>query len=130
MLFYQENPGYGINVNELIKNTNNSYVTFVDLYTEVLGKVDTSMNRALNEYGTEPEYVYMTYVKGLLLFDNLCELIGKNVFMDGLKEYYKTYALKNANPDCFISVMEKVSKKELKNYINSWLEGKVVIVAI
>lgn len=130
VLFYQENPGYGINVNELIKNTNNSYVTFVDLYTEVLGKVDTSMNRALNEYGTEPEYVYMTYVKGLLLFDNLCELIGKNVFMDGLKEYYKTYALKNANPDCFINIMEKVSKKELKNYINSWLEGKVVIVAI
>ncbi len=130
LMFYQENPDYGINTNELIKNTNNSYVTFVDLYTEVLGKLDTSMNRALNEYGTEPEYVYATYVRGMLFFDNLCEVIGRNVFIDGLKEYYKTYALKNTNPDCFIAIMEKVSNKELKNYINSWLDGKVVIIPI
>ena len=128
-LFYEENPDYGIDFNELIKNTNNSYVTFVDLYTEVLGNLDTSMNRHIDEYNTEPEYVYMTYVKGLLLFDNLREVIGRNNFIDGLKLYYKTNAFNNVTPDHFVSAMENVSKRELKSYINSWLEGKVVIVS-
>lgn len=130
VLFYEENPDYGVNTSDLIKNTNNSYVTFVDLYKEVLGKVDTSMNRALNEYDTEPEYVYMTYVKGMLLFDNLCELVGKNNFLNGLKEYYKSNALQNVTPSHFVAAMEKVCGMELKSYINSWVEGKVVIVAI
>ena len=128
-LFYEANPEYGIDYNELIKSTNNSYVTFVDLYTEILGKLDTSMNRYVDGYSTEPEYVYMTYVKGMLLFDNLREVVGKNNFMDGLKLYYSSNAFKNVNPDNFILAMEKASKRELKSYINSWLEGKFVIVS-
>lgn len=127
-LFYEANPDYGVDKDELIKNTNNSYVTFVELYKDVLGNVDTSMNRSLNEYNTEPEYVYMTYVKGMLLFDNLRELIGKNKFLDGLKEYYKTYAFTNVTPEHFIGVFEKVTNRELKSYVNTWIEGKVVII--
>ncbi len=129
-LFYEENPNYGVNVEELIKNTNNSYVTFVDLYTDVLGKVDTSMNRKLNEYNTEPEYVYMTYVKGMLLFDNIRTLVGKEKFIDALQAYYSTYALNNVTPSDFVSVLEKTCGRELKSYINTWVEGKVVIIAM
>ena len=128
-LFYEENPDYGIDYNELIKSTNNSYVTFVDLYTEILGKLDTSMNRHIDQYGTEPEYVYMTYVKGMLLFDNLREVVGKNNFLNGLKAYYSENAFNNVNPDNFIAAMEKTCKRELRNYINSWIEGKFVIVS-
>lgn len=128
-LFYEENPDYGIDYNELIKSTNNSYVTFVDLYTEILGKLDTSMNRYVDGYSTEPEYVYMTYVKGMLLFDNLREVIGKNKFIEGLQLYYSENAFTNVNPDNFIAAMEKASKRELRSYINSWIEGKFVIVS-
>lgn len=128
-LFYEENPDYGIDYSELIKSTNNSYVTFVDLYTEILGKLDTSMNRYVDAYSTEPEYVYMTYVKGMLLFDNLREVIGKNNFMEGLQMYYSDNAFTNVNPDNFIAAMEKASKRELKSYINSWVDGKFVIVS-
>lgn len=129
-LFYEENPSYGVDVKELIKNTNNSYVTFVDLYTDVLGKVDTSMNRSLDEYNTEPEYVYMTYVKGMLLFDNLCTLVGRDKFIDSLQAYYSTYALQNVTPENFVQIMEKVCGRELESYINTWVEGKVVIIAM
>lgn len=130
VLFYEENPAYGVNTEELVKNTNNSYVTFVDLYTDVLGKVDTSMNRKLDEYNTEPEYVYMTYVKGMLLFDNLCALIGRDVFLSGLQTYYSTYALGNVTPADFVAIMEKSSGRDLDSYINTWVEGKVVIIAM
>lgn len=128
-LFYEENPDYGVDKDQLIKNTNNSYVTFVELYKDVLGSVDTSMNRSLNEYNTEPEYVYMTYVKGMLFFDNLRELVGKNKFLEGLQTYYSNYAFSNVTPEHFIGVFEKVCNKELRSYINSWIDGKVVIIA-
>lgn len=128
-LFYEENQDYGVDKDQLIKNTNNSYVTFVELYKDVLGSVDTSMNRSLNEYNTEPEYVYMTYVKGMLFFDNLRELVGKNKFLEGLQTYYSTYAFSNVTPEHFIGVFEKVCNKELRSYINSWIDGKVVIIA-
>lgn len=130
LLFYEENPDYGVNTEELIKSTNNSYVTFVDLYEDILGNVDTSMNRKLNEFGTEPEYVYMTYVKGMLFFDNLRGVVGKNKFLTSLQTYYKTYALKNVTPDHLIGIFEKVCKTELKSFISSWVEGKVVIIGM
>ena len=128
VLFYQENLDYGINAEDIIKNSNNSYVTFIDLYEEVLGTVDTSMTRSLNEYSTEPEYVYITYVKGLLLFDNLCELVGRNKFVESLQQYYLNNAFKNVTPLTFIKNLEKVCNRELESYINTWLNGKVVIV--
>ena len=127
-LFYEENPDYGVNYDELIKNTNNSYATFVDLYSEVLGDLDTSMNRHVDQYNTEPEYVYMTYVKGMLLFDNLRQVIGRNNFLSGLKLYYETNAFNNVTPDHFVAAMEKASKRELKSFVNAWVEGKVLIV--
>lgn len=130
VLFYDENPDYGVNTEELIKNTNNSYVTFIELYKDVLGSVDTTMNRPLNKYGTEPEYVYMTYVKGMLLFDNLCDVVGKNEFVNALKYYYKTYSFSNVTPEHLIGAFEKTCGTELKSYINSWVEGKVVILAM
>ncbi len=128
-LFYEENPDYGIDYNELVKTTTNSYVTFVDLYSEVLGNLDTSMTRHVNQYDTEPEYVYMTYVKGMLLFDNLRGVIGKNKLIQGLQHYYKTNAFKNVNHDYLIDSMEKASRTELGNYFKTWLEGKVIILS-
>ncbi len=129
-LFYLENPSYNVDYAELIKNTNNNYVTFVELYTDVLGKVDTSMNRKLNEYNTEPEYVYMAYVKGMLLFDNLYTLVGRDDFILTLQNYYSTYALQNVTPAEFIETLEKTCNRELESYINTWLTGKVVIMSM
>ena len=63
-LFYDENPSYNMDTREMIKNTTNSYLLFLDVYKEVFTKVDTSMLRSLDEFKTEPEYIYMAYVKG------------------------------------------------------------------
>lgn len=130
VLFYQENPDYNVDPVELVKNTNNSFVTFVDLYTDVLGKVDTSMNRSLDEYNTEPEYVYMTYVKGMLLFDNIAEVVGRDKLISTLKTYYAENMFTNVTPEILVSALEKVTGRELASYINTWLEGKCVIVTM
>lgn len=126
-LFYRENPDYGVDFNELIKNTTNSYVTFVDVYTKVLGGVDTTMNRPLNEYSTEPEYVYIAYVKGVLLFDSLRTNCGDEKFLKALGKYFNTYKYQNVTPDHLIGCFEKVMSCEMSGFFNSWIDGKVVI---
>lgn len=126
-LFYRENPDYGVDFNQLIKNTTNSYVTFVDVYTKVLGKVDTTMNRALNEFKTEPEYVYIAYVKGVLLFDSLRVNCGDEKFMKALKTYFSTYKYQNVAPEHLIGCFEKTMSCEMRGFFDSWIDGKVVI---
>jgi aminopeptidase N len=130
LLFYEENPSYNVNTETLIKNTTNSYVTFVEIYNKVFNTVDTSMNRKLNEYNNESEYVYIAYVKGMLLFDNIRELVGDEKFIKCLQTYYEDYKYKVATPDGLISSFEKGSNQKLQEVFESWINGKVQILQI
>ena len=111
----------------MIKNTTNSYLLFLDVYKEVFNSIDTSMLRSLNEYNTEPEYIYMSYVKGVLMYDNLKEILGKTKLIKCLKTYFNENKGSNAVPSDLISAFNKASGKNLENYFNSWLNGSVVI---
>ncbi len=128
--FYSYNTDYNVSYTDVIKNTTNSYVTFVDIYTKILGDVDTSMNRALNEYNTEPEYVYITYVKGALLFDSLKELVGQEKFNKALKNYVSKNKYSNVTPDHLIGEFEKVMGTDMTGWFNSWINGEVVIKSV
>jgi len=114
----------------VVKNLTKNYATFVDVYSTILGEVDTSMNRALDEYDTEPEYVYVTYVKGNLFFNSLREMIGKDKFMQGLKEYYNEYKYLVATPEGMMGVFEGVTGTDLSQFFSSWIEGKIDIIEI
>ena len=129
-LFYKHNPSYNVKFDDIIKNTTNSYVTFVDLYTKVLGSVNTDMRRAVNEFSTEPEYVYVSYVKGALLYNTLYETFGEEKFLKILQTYLKEYKFKNVNPDHFIGMVEQVTMKDMTGFFKSWLDGEVEIKAI
>ncbi|MBQ0017522.1 MAG: M1 family metallopeptidase [Clostridiales bacterium] len=126
-LFYEQNESYGLKYDEIVKNANSSYCMFVDVYDDIFGKVDTSMNRKLNEYDTEPEYVYISYVKGMLLFDSLREVLGTKTFMKCLKNYFNTYKGNNVSPNELIASFEKTSLRRLENFFESWMSGKVII---
>lgn len=127
-LFYEINSEYGISKDQIIKNAYSNYQLFVEVYGGVYGEIDTSMNRPLNEYPTEPEYVYLTYVKGMLLFDTLREILGKEKFEKCLKEYFEENKFKIAKPEDMISSFEKASNIKLENIFNAWTQGKVVIL--
>ncbi|MGN0961888.1 MAG: M1 family metallopeptidase [Christensenellales bacterium] len=130
ILFYNENPSYNVNTSELIKNTTNSFSTFVDVYTKVFGEADTTMNRKLNEYTNESEYVYIAYVKGLLIFDSLEEILGHDKFIRCLQYYFEQNKFGISTPDKLIEAFEKSSKTELSSFFESWINGKVKIIAI
>ena len=81
-------------------------------------------------YNNESEYVYIAYVKGMLIFDNLREIIGDNKFMKGLQTYYNDNVYKIATPDSLINSFEKASGNPLRDFFTSWINGNVQIVAI
>ncbi|MBE5739099.1 MAG: M1 family metallopeptidase [Clostridiales bacterium] len=128
LLFYEENPNYNVDTKELIKNTTNSYVTFVDVYKKVFNNVDSSMNRKLNEYNNESEYVYIAYVKGMLLFDSLREILGDDKFSKGIQQYFTDNKYKISTPDQLISSFEKATGNNLREFFSSWIDGKVTIM--
>ncbi len=126
MLFYDHNDGYTLTHNEMVDISKANYTLFIHVYEDVLGKIDTSM-RAVNEYSTEPEYTYITYVKGVLMYESLYQLIGEKCFVSCLKAYQQSFKYKNATPDDLIKTFEKESKTKLDGFFSSWIEGKVII---
>ena len=127
IMFYEQNPEYGVETITLIDNLTSSFSSFVDLYEKVLGEVDTSMNRAIDEYNTETEYVYMTYVKGNLLFADLRALVGTKNFNKSLQNYFQTYMFQNVNPSHLIGTFEKTCHRNLASFFDAYLQGKIVI---
>ena len=126
ILFYDNNTGYNLNHTNMVKNCRDNYSLFISVYEEVLGKIDTSM-RSVNEYKTEPEYTYCTYIKGVLMYDSLYQLVGKDKFYKSLKQYFLDNKYTNTTPEKLINTFETVCKQDLTNFFNSWLLGKVVI---
>lgn len=126
-LFYEYNDGYAYTLEGIIKSNIQSYSVFVKVYSDVYGSVNTSMDRALNEYATEPEYVYTAYVKSMLMFDSLRKILGNEKFIKCLQKYYKTFAYKEVCIEDLISCFEKYGRKNLENFFDSWINDKVIV---
>lgn len=127
VLFFENNSSYNIDADKMVGNMLSSYLLFVDVYTDVFGSLDTSMNRRLCDYASEPEYTYCVYIKGVLMLDNLRDMIGDSAFFLGLKNYYSENCYKIAKQDNFISAFQKASNKDIDKIIKSWLDGSIIL---
>ncbi len=125
-LFYDLNPSYGKTSEDVLGSALSSYLLFCDVYREIYDEFDTSMNRNIHKFNTETEYVYLTYVKGVLMFDSIADIIGENKMQKVLKNFYNNNAFEIVKPADLIESFESVTHKKLANYIMSWLDGSVV----
>lgn len=62
-----------------------------------------------------------SYQKGAWALHMLREMLGPQVFMQGIRKYYSKYAGGNASTDDFRKVMEEASGKDLKLFFKQWL---------
>ena len=130
IVFYEAYSEYNKTRNDVVGTALQSYLLFLDVYKDVFQSVDTTMTRKLNAYITEPEYTYMAYVKSVLMFDNLRQLIGDKKFFKGLASLFDDNYLSIASRDDVVNAFEKQSGTELSNFFSSWLDGKIVIESL
>ena len=127
LMFYKYNQNYNVDVKASINNSLSSYILFSEIYKSVYGELDEKMTKNVNEFKGDLEYVYSTYVKGALFFDNLNDLVGSKNFLKSLKLYFNENCYKNATPENLINCFERVCKRSLEGFFDSWINGKVVL---
>ncbi len=127
LLFYKNNSGYNYDVKQSLNSSLSSYLLFSEICNSVYGSFDDKMNKNVNDYRGDMEYVYVTYVKGVLFFENLDELVGNKNFLKSLKLYFNQNCFKIATPENLISAFETTCKRSLESYFDSWINAKVVL---
>ena len=128
-LFFEEYKEFGVSYESLISEAFAGYTLYADIVKSIEQKLNTSMLLSVNEYAGDYEYSYMIYVKGVLMFDNVRQVIGKERLIKGFKRYYKKYKFKVATTDDFIVSVKKASGKDVEGLFDSWLQGKTIIGA-
>lgn len=126
-LFYEDNPEFQISYSDQIKDATASYLIYVDVISSLNGKVNTSMNLPVNKYASEYEYTYMIYVKGVIMFDSLREVVGKEKFLAALKKYFKQNCYKIADEEDLIDAFENTCHMDLQAFFSGWLGGTNII---
>lgn len=127
-LFYGEHDEYSISYDSIVSGASDTYKFFLKIYSSVAGEVDTSMNRAIDEYATEPEYVNNIYTRGIIMFDALRDVLGEKKLYSCLKQYFEDYSYKNASSNDFINSFCSSAHMNLEGFFDSWLGGKVEFV--
>lgn len=129
-LFFEHNPEHGISYDDFVNEALSSYMLYVDVVQTLRGEVNTRMNLAVNEYQNDYEYSYMVYVKGVIMFDSLKNMVGEKKVVSGLREYYKSNKFKVASTGDFYVAFEKACHGDLKNYFDGFLNGTTIISSL
>ena len=128
-LFFENHPEYNLSYDQIVSGAYSNYNFFLKIYKKIVGEVDTSMLRSLNEFDTEPEYVNNIYTRGIIMLASLRDQIGDRKFFSSLSTYFKEFSFKNATTPDIIAVFEKKCGHKMEGIFNSWLNGEVAFVA-
>ncbi len=130
ILFLEAHGEYKRDYKEMVAEAFAGYVLFADIAKTLDGKVNTSMLLPVNEYTSDYEYSYMIYIRGVLMLDEVRQLVGKQKLFDGLEKYYNKYKFKIATTDDFIETFTRAVKKDVSGLLDSWLSGSAVVGVI
>ncbi len=64
----------------------------------------------------------ITYAKGASVLKQLVAYVGRDNFMAGLRDYFKTHAFGNATFDDLLAALEKASGRDLSDWGRQWLK--------
>ncbi len=129
-LFFGKYTNYGITYDEFVSNALASYMLYVDVISTLREDVNTKMNLPVNEYQNDYEYSYMIYVKGVIMFDSLKQMVGEKKLVAGLKKYYADNKFKIASKAEFLSAFKLACHQDLDNFFEGYLNGSTIISAI
>ena len=111
---------------EFVNSSLQTYKIFCTVYQAVTGKINTSMDRHLSEYGSEYEYINLNYVKPIIMLDECLKSIGKKQFFNSLKTLYNKNLFKIVGEDEFLSAFEQNGNR-ISEFLQSFISGKAII---
>ena len=129
-LFFENHDEYGISYEDFVNEALSSYLLYVDVIQTLKGDVNTKMNLPVNEYQNDYEYSYMVYVKGVIMFDSLKNMVGEKSVVAGLKKYYADNKFKIASSEQFFAAFETSCHRDLRNYFDGFLNGTTIISSL
>ena len=125
MLFYYFNPQHNVCMNQMISSARENYSAFIALINSLGTNVDENMNKSLNDFRNSYEYIYMAYVRGLLLFVELEALIGQQKVIKSLRHLAQKRAFDIATKQCIIGAFEHITRTPMQLFFTSFLRGTV-----
>lgn len=69
-------------------------------------------------------YGNIIYDKAPVMLSKLIDMMGEHSFHDGIKEYLRTYAYKNATWDDLIDILDKHTPQDLADFSRVWVYQK------
>lgn len=129
-LFFKNHGKYEIAYDDLVNDALASYLLYVDVIKTLRGDVNTKMNLPVNEYQNDYEYSYMVYVKGVIMFDSLKNVVGEKKVIAGLKKYYADNKFKVATKEDFFKAFKSACHKDLDGFFDGFLNGTTIISKI
>lgn len=69
-------------------------------------------------------YSQIVYNKAPIMMAKLVEIMGKENFQKGIREYLKTYAYSNATWDDLVEILNHHSKEDLKAFSDVWVNQR------
>lgn len=126
VLFYENNPSYGITREEMMREKYDEYRAFYGVFQQLVHEVDTSMGRKLDEFSGEYEYVEIAYVKSSVMLDEFRKGVGDARFFRGLKKFYRDNKFGIASPDDLIAAFNGAGC-DAEGFFRGWIDGKVVL---
>lgn len=73
------------------------------------------------EFSSFDMYQVMTYFKGALIFRMLRDMLGEDMFREGLREYYERFRFRQVTGADFQRTMEDVAGQDLGWFFRQWL---------
>ena len=123
MLFFDRNPEFNLTRQMSIDNAKRNYSAYVKLVREIGAKLDTNMNRDLDEFNTSFEYVYMTYIRGFLLFCDLESILTHDKLINALSAYARDTMFEIASQETLVAAIEKHTGTRVTLFFSSYLKG-------
>jgi len=122
-LFFCDND-FGIDAIEEMKLSKKRLHDYLEITKNYFKQVDTSLNRSLKEYRNQTEYSYLNYVKSMIMFDDVCQLMGKNKFLRALKNYYDDNKFALATPKDLIDSFSFAFGSDMTKVFEEYILGQ------
>ena len=82
---------------------------------------DETIHRPLYEFKDWLEYDSLVYGKGAIMFHELRQEMGDEIFFEVLREYFESNKFQNAKPEDLYRACQKVTGKPWDDFFRQWL---------